>query len=149
MLAGTACAVVASWSGLALFFYLALALIFSDALGSAPVFAAEWLNWVFIIGAGLLIFMVTFALLSWAAGLICALFWHDVATKSVYERWGFWVWLLCLAPIIWWYGLGLLVFLPSLVTFYKAIDFGVEWWPRRGWRHLLGLSNDWEREDKS
>ena len=148
MLAGAACAIVASWLGLALFFYLALWLLLGGALGRAPSFAADWLNALLLIVAGLLICAVTFALLSLAAGLICAFFWHGVATVSSYETWGFWVWLLCLAPAILIYGLGLLVWLPSLVTFYKAVDFGVTWWPARGWRQLLGTANDWEREDE-
>ena len=147
MLAGAVCAILASWLGLALFFYVALSLILSDAL-SAPIFAAEWMNWALLIGAGLLVFVVTFALLSFVAGLICAFFWNGVATKSNYERWGFWVWLICLAPAIWAYGLGFWAFLPSLFTFYKAVDFGVEWWPRRGWRHLLGTTNQWEHESE-
>ncbi len=148
MLAGAVCAILASWLGLALFFYvLVFALWGSDALARSPILDSPWLFVPLLIVGGLLIVVVSFAVLSCAAGLICAFFWHPVATVSNYERWGFWVYLLALAPAILVYGLGLLVFLPSLVTFYKALDFGVKWWPNRGWRHLFDFANDWEREE--
>ena len=149
MLAGAICAIFASWLGLALFFYVALTLVWSNEFWQSPVFDSAWLTWLLIVGFGLLILVVTFAVLSFAAALICAFFWHGVATVSNYERWGFWVWLFALAPAMFVYGLGLVAFLPSLVTFYKALDSGVQWWPNRRWRHLFGLVNDWEREDKS
>ena len=100
------------------------------------------------IGALLLVWLGAFPVASGVAGLVCAFFWHDVARETDYERWGFWVLLLALVPTVLVYGAGLVLFLPCLALFYKAIDRGVKWWPNRRYRHLWGAANDWEREEK-
>ncbi len=146
---GALCAILASWLALVFWCWLALSWVVSDSPGAIPDFDIGWATVPLAIGTIIIIVAITFIVLSFIAGMICAFFWHPIASVTDYERWGFWVWLLAVVPTMFLFGLGLLVFLPSLVTFYKSLDFGVQWWAQHRYLHFFGQSNDWERDDKS
>ena len=87
-----------------------------------------------------------FPIISFIMALVCTFFWPFDTTEVERERWGFWLLSVAFAPLFLLYGVGLLVFLPSLFVLYHALDWGAQWWKRRRYRQFLGLANDYERD---
>ena len=92
----------------------------------------------------------------WAAGLLCAFLWHPVADRVTCERWGALVVLLLFAPLLL-LGMGQLLsllafvalaFVCALVPFHRGINVGFRYWHEGYWRHFVGLTNEWERDDE-
>ncbi len=92
-----------------------------------------------------------------ASGFTCAFFWHSFVKPLTCERWGTPVILLILAPLLLLlltsqdFEVALPLFAVSfalaLSTFHRGIQVGFRWWRDNYWRHFLGASNDWERDE--
>ncbi len=107
------------------------------------------MGWTFPLYA--LLFLASFPLISFGMGMISSFFWHNC--KNIREQQDSAIQVLIvfylpilLIPLV---GLvlALLTFYITSLAFVKALNFCAMWWPNRGWRHLFGLANDWERED--
>ena len=131
---GAACAALWSWLAFAVNVLVAtLPLRFQWGL---------WFSAVYLLLAFLSIF--------YCAGIVATLFWHPVADARTCTDWVAWTTLLILAPllIIDLLSVLLIIFLLpfAIVPFIRGAQWGEECWRRRRWRHLLNLSNDWERD---
>ena len=94
----------------------------------------------------ILFWIASFVAISFVIGVICALFWHPIASEDHYRFWGLWVLLAIFFPSMIFSGFSALIFPFCLPVFGRGTDYGAQWWPNRRWRHLFGLANDWERE---
>lgn len=135
--AGMGCAAITSW--------LAFACV---------LVAAWWLVSEFAWGGWLALALVLFSFfgIHFCAALVCTFFWLPVATLNKCRDWGAWTVLLILAPTLLAGFLALLLlvllFPFAIVPFHWGIECGQYWWTKRRWRQLLGLSNEWERDQE-
>ncbi len=89
------------------------------------------------------------------AGMICSFLWHPIADRVTCERWGAIVVLLLFAPFLWLERMQLsyfivpviVAFFCALVPFHRGINVGFRYWHEGYWRHFVGLTNEWERDE--
>ncbi len=96
------------------------------------------------LGLAALLWILSLPLLGWILGMICAYFWHGVADMATQQQWGLQVLLVIfILPVF-----GFACAYPFVVwPFFRAIEFGNDWWPKRRHRQFFGLANDWERDE--
>ena len=133
--AGALCAALWSW--------LAIALIWALLMPLHRNF--DW-------GALVAIPLALCSLLAifFGAGVLCSYFWISVTDSVRSTRWGERTIALVLAPLLmlglWGVPLLVFAFLLAILPFDFGRDWGEEIWERRRWRHLFGVTNDWERD---
>ena len=134
--AGAWCASLWSWLAIALCGGLLRMLYFG------------W-DWGFLIAIPLAV--ASLVAILFGAGVFATYFWVAVADYSSDARWNEFVVLIILSPLL---LLGLrgilalaLAFLVAILPFDFGRDWGEEIWEKRRWRHLAGVTNDWEREE--
>ena len=127
-----------------------------NALPSPPI----------IVGCAAFLFTF-FPLVGGALGMLCAFFWHPIATPMQGSKWGYGVLgALSVQALI--YGLipaivvggaligeggqgaGILFVVCGcslfVICFRRALNFGLPWWEGRGWRRLFG--SQWRGDEK-
>ena len=137
--AGAVAGLLAGWS------CIALALWFFAMI---PRFHGAH-SFIVLLLAGLFLVLPAFLMAGFAVGMSCAFFWHSIVTKEQLESWRIGVLIVLFLPLFWLgfvYGLAATCLLAPLVIkkFNSGIAIGMDWWPKRRWRHWFGLANDWE-----
>ena len=107
---------------------------------------------IFAIGFGL----ISFAAIFYGAAIIATFFWATVAEDVTNEEcaaWGTGTLMLIFALIVFSTPVGILfvLFLGFVMSWFfrRGMIFGGDFWKQRRWRKFLGLTNDYERDDKS
>ena len=101
---------------------------------------------------GLLVLLPAFPIGGFAMGMACAFFWHSVAAQEQRDEWRLGVLMVFFLPLFWLGivgGIAAICLLAPLTVkqFHRGLETGLTWWPRRRWRHFVGLANEWEREE--
>ena len=138
---GALCALLVGWAAIGIGIWLTLAALkyFDPPPSLFP-------DLKYIVGIGVP-WLAAFPIIGFVMGLICAVFWRKIAPMEQQKFWGI--------------GLALVFFLPTGILgagalcvltiefplFLFAFKQSIE--KREHWRHLIGLSNDYERDDKS
>ena len=144
--AGFLSAVALGWLTIALLLLLD-AWVFSDRIRHSQ--ATSLITLLFVVHLTCLPFI------GFVAGLVSAFFWHSTIDRTTCERWGTPVVALIFAPLLLlgiWVTPAPFVVLPiafvcALSPFHYGINVGFRWWGEGYWRHFVGLSNEWEREE--
>ena len=142
--AGAMGGLLLGWSSIALALWLCRAIV--------QIFGSPINSLFLLLLVGLLLFLPALPIIGFAVGMTCTFFWQSIITKEQLEAWRLRVLVVLFLPLLW---LGFLngiaaICLTAPITvkqFNRGIEVGMNWWPKRRWRHLFGLANDWEREE--
>ena len=90
--------------------------------------------------------------LAYLMGLMCAFFWHQLQLSEAPIGWLVIVLILAISPAlvagdIDVFPVIFILFFLGIFPMRRGLEIGMKWWPKRRWRHLFGLTNDWERDE--